>query len=623
MNRRLLGLTIKGIARRWKNTAKVSLAVIFSFLFVTGILLLQENMYNWQMMKAKEHFGNWFVMDVRTDKTENEAVSTFAYLDDAVTAVSTNEIYDEYDESTGVRVGNMSSEFIRQNNITVEQGRLPANSGEIAVDWNSLTEINQGYEIGDEITLTMHTNAGNSFEKTYTLSGILTSYTNIWVNGQILPGVLVHEDELENVKCTERTIYCYPLKSYIREDNYSPIYERICENAKVSSYGSYNSAVYDLQPWGNKLLYRYMYVLMMIIGVASICYQVLSYNRERIAVRKIHKNVGATKGQIFAIYFIENACVIFVSACLGTMLAIFAGKIICDNILLGGSIAFYTVGTSTIYKVLLTLVIAVAFSGVVYVFTGSSKVVVKTRIKSVKKRITRKNFIRETSKRFIRNNGFLVNFSVRAFGLIMAAVMIFCAVSARAAYQAYADNNSSMDLIGYSTESNSTSYYYCYQRDPGKKYYTNSALELYENTKREDASDSYYELYEQQIEMNRLIKCGTTSPYVGLSDSLMRDLSGVNGVKNISFGYFETTRSWKWDEIDLETLGAGDYNINSGNKTKIDGKYLFASEYTDFGDELYELIKRYCGDVSLEELRAGKASIVLLIQTGRAFTTTP
>jgi hypothetical protein len=273
--------------------------------------------------------------------------------------------------------------------------------------------------------------------------------------------------------------------------------------------------------------------------------------------------------------------------------------------------------------VLLTLVIAVAFSGVVYVFTGSSKVVVKTRIKSVKKRITRKNFIRETSKRFIRNNGFLVNFSVRAFGLIMAAVMIFCAVSARAAYQAYADNNSSMDLIGYSTESNSTSYYYCYQRDPGKKYYTNSALELYENTKREDASDSYYELYEQQIEMNRLIKCGTTSPYVGLSDSLMRDLSGVNGVKNISFGYFETTRSWKWDEIDLETLGAGDYNINSGNKTKIDGKYLFASEYTDFGDELYELIKRYCGDVSLEELRAGKASIVLLIQTGRAFTTTP
>jgi hypothetical protein len=59
----------------------------------------------------------------------------------------------------------MSSEFIRQNNITLEQGILPANSGEIAVDWNSLTEINQGYSLGDEITLTMHNSAGSSFEK--------------------------------------------------------------------------------------------------------------------------------------------------------------------------------------------------------------------------------------------------------------------------------------------------------------------------------------------------------------------------------------------------------------------------------------------------------------------------
>jgi hypothetical protein len=35
MNRRLFALTIKGIVRRFKTTTKVSLAVIFSFLFVT------------------------------------------------------------------------------------------------------------------------------------------------------------------------------------------------------------------------------------------------------------------------------------------------------------------------------------------------------------------------------------------------------------------------------------------------------------------------------------------------------------------------------------------------------------------------------------------------------------
>ena len=79
MNGRLLILTLKGLARRWKNVLRVSVAVILSFAFVTGILLFQENMYNWQIANAKKHFGDWFVMDIVSEDTQNAVLASFPY----------------------------------------------------------------------------------------------------------------------------------------------------------------------------------------------------------------------------------------------------------------------------------------------------------------------------------------------------------------------------------------------------------------------------------------------------------------------------------------------------------------------------------------------------------------
>ena len=222
MNGRLLILTLKGLARRWKNVLRVSVAVILSFAFVTGILLFQENMYNWQIANAKKHFGDWFVMDIVSEDTQNAVLASFPYLDKAVTAKSVNEVYDEYEESTGIMVGNMSGEFVEHNNITVEQGRMPEKTDEIAVEWNSLLKLNQSYNIGDSIELIFVDSKSETGYTTrnYTLSGILTSYTNVWVNGKVLPGVIMCEEELDNIKRSERIIYCYPLKSFVKEDDY-------------------------------------------------------------------------------------------------------------------------------------------------------------------------------------------------------------------------------------------------------------------------------------------------------------------------------------------------------------------------------------------------------------------
>lgn len=629
MNSRLWLFTIKGVIRRWKSICKVALAVFFSFVFVTGILLFQENMYNWQVVKAKEHFGNWFVMDVSRNQKEKEVLTSFPYLEKAVTAKTVNEVYDRFEESTGIKIGNMSQDFIKKNNITVEKGTLPNSKDEIAIDWNSLLKINQGYDIGDNIELIFKdSNSETGFSKrTYKLSGILTSYTSVWVKGKVLPGVIVYDEELIQISDSEYNIFCYSLKNYIKEDDHRLIYDRICEDSKGNNAGYFNNAVYEIKPWGNQLLYQYMYIIIMIIGVASITYQVLLYNRGRKNIRDIHRQLGAGRGQLFLMYLIENTFIMAVSAVLGIAVTIVLGKVICDNVLTDGSINFYTVGIGIGVKIIITFLVAVVFSNVIYMFSGKEKKrASKRKIRKIRKSITYKNIAAETSRRFIRNNGLILNVSIRLFSAVMAAVMLLCILSVNSAYSSYVNNNSDLDLIGYGCEDKSTNYYYYYyQKDQDKvseDIKTNknpSILEKYENCRATDISETEFKYFSmRQIEMTKKIKCGRTGLYNGLSQETIDKLQDINGVKNISYGYFETVRSWYWDNCDLAKLGADEYYhlesqggiINSGNN----GKYLFASEYVDVNKEIYNLVMQYDeqNDISYDAFKSGKESIVFL-----------
>ena len=53
------------------------------------------------------------------------------------------------------------------------------------------------------------------------------------------------------------------------------------------------------------------------------------------------------------------------------------------------------------------------------------------------KEINNRNFIYQTHIRFMHTNGFLPNMFIRIFALVMAAVMVLCAINMYTAYKAY------------------------------------------------------------------------------------------------------------------------------------------------------------------------------------------
>lgn len=83
----------------------------------------------------------------------------------------------------------------------------------------------------------------------------------------------------------------------------------------------FNSSVYAYKPWGNKLVYNYIFILVMLVGIAAITYQMMAYNMTRKHTMDIHVREGATRGQITGMYMCENFIILLLSSFLGLFTA--------------------------------------------------------------------------------------------------------------------------------------------------------------------------------------------------------------------------------------------------------------------------------------------------------------
>ena len=106
------------------------------------------------------------------------------------------------------------------------------NSGEIAMDWNTLLTLGYNGEIGESINLKYCDNnsIGNKEKrntKTYTLVGIYRNYTNIWNNGKQIPSAVVVNSELSQFNYDIRSVFLYPIKPSIKTDDYKAVFDSI------------------------------------------------------------------------------------------------------------------------------------------------------------------------------------------------------------------------------------------------------------------------------------------------------------------------------------------------------------------------------------------------------------
>lgn len=665
MNTAFFDYCIKSLKRRKKQVLKAVTAIFLSFTFVAGVLLFRDNMYEWQIQSAKHRFGDWFVMMNGNDSRENAQLKSHPYLNDSGKVSISNYQYNNNWNQTDIKIGYMDNDFVRLSNITPDKGEFPKNDDEIAVEWNTLLLLNQGTDVGQDITLNIIVNnpkassGSDRITKTYKLSGILKSYTNVWVGGSNVPGIITTKNEAQNIKRSNSAVYIYSAGNYISGD-YKDIYEGL--NKKVSGSLIYNSSLYDYEPWSGGSIYEYMYVVLVILGVAGIAYLLSVYNKTRKYAYGIIKNMGATKLQMIAFICVENAVIVISSSVIGLILSIIAARLICFIVELRTGISFFTIDRGIYISLLIMLIMAVVVGSIVNICGQSSdrlhRYTSRYKLKRLYKKdrhtkhtyiLNKNNYVKETYKRFMLGQGIVQSICIRLFSLAMMIIMIICIVNSVRTYADYKISSQKSDVIAFYKQDNNAEYIICNaENDVQLEYEAGKTLDLFKyikdcysnainNVSWEMYSDAYKsrtsdegEISFSKRNLKYNIKNADALMYKDIDESTIEYVRGITGVDDISYGYFETARVWTWNTMDYNKMGIPYYvdiddnkninskNINSNNASysseQINPKYLFATEYVEADSRVYDVLADITGkdEIDIQAFKDGRQVVIFL-----------
>ena len=670
MNTAFFDYCIKSLKRRKKQVLKAVTAIFLSFTFVAGVLLFRDNMYEWQIQSAKHRFGDWFVMMNGNDSRENAQLKSHPYLNDSGKVSISNYQYNNNWSQTDIKIGYMDNDFVRLSNITPDKGEFPKNDDEIAVEWNTLLLLNQGTDIGQDITLNIIVNnpkassGSDRITKTYKLSGILKSYTNVWVGGSNVPGIITTKNEAQNIKRSNSAVYIYSAGNYISGD-YKDIYEGL--NKKVSGSLIYNSSLYDYEPWSGGSIYEYMYVVLVILGVAGIAYQLSVYNKTRKYAYGIIKNMGATKLQMIAFICVENAVIVISSSVIGLILSIIAARLICFIVELRTGISFFTIDRGIYISLLIMLIMAVVVGSIVNICGQSSdrlhRYTSRYKLKRLYKKdrhtrhtyiLNKNNYVKETYKRLMLRQGIVQSICIRLFSLAMMIIMIICIVNSVRTYADYKISSQKSDIIAFYRQDNNAEYIICNaENDVQLEYEAGKTLDLfkyikdcYSNAINNVSWEMYSDAYKSRISdddgisfskrnLKYNIKNADALMYKDIDESTIEYVRGITGVDDISYGYFETARVWTWNTMDYNKMGIPYYvdiddnkninskNINSKNSDsnnasysseQINPKYLFATEYVEADSRVYDVLADITGkdEIDIQAFKDGRQVVIFL-----------
>ncbi len=666
MGKRLLVLCTRSLKRRWREITRVCIAIFFAVFFITGVLLFQENMYQWQMAANKERFGDWLVMETNT-RVPNETIVNHPYMDGYCVAQSAVKLYDENWKSVNRYVGYMSPDFLKQSYIDIELGRMPSADNEVAIDWNTLLKLGYTNELGQTVTLNYYDkndihNDDNQRQEEFILVGILESYTDVWKKGKNLPGVLVTKERYDVFDSNAQNMFIHRLSKNIKTDDYRLLYEQIKEQSGSSCI--YNDYLYDYKPWENDEVYNYMYIIVMVIGILAITYQLIIYKNSRKKSYDVLRKMGADKTQIVTITFMENVLMLMGAGIAGITISAFMGKIVCLFVEVNYGIPFYYVNPAVLLKGFLSIVIAVVVEQLVSRLIVLKNILVRTgkRVKKAhnnnrekKPGLNKNNLVWSFSNRLIKNNSIGANIGIRLFYAAISVVLMVCVSNIYSSYVTYVENDKLPDFVGYQElEQDITSYIYIpmvypFEKIEGKTYketvqhiltnvlkiegdISDNAADLYEAMGEEDRkylNTCIYEYPYMELKNNKCLlisalginkskyaKTGNTSIFAGLEQQFIDTLENMPGVSEVSYAAFETERAWSWGDMKLNDMG---YSLLS-QRTESEGvkpysdTYLFATEYLTPTEELYNRLLGYSDDkaVDYDSFARGEQIIVLV-----------
>lgn len=260
------------------------------------------------------------------------------------------------------------------------------------------------------------------------------------------------------------------------------------------------------------------------------------------------------------------------------------------------------------------LVISVVVSIISILLSGCHKKKYgSNRTIKVTSNLMKKNFITSTATRLMRTDGIIVNILVRAFSFVMAVITVLCGIGIVTSYGNYKEQCSTSDSVNYMVDNVSTvpciyydSLHKLIKIENGMRYTEDSRVIPSCNEFNIADGHSARPYYFSGV------KSGRSGLYNSANDDIINNLKRIEGIDNISYGYYETTRSFTWDNMNINITVNGEGRETEGGSSE-NRKYVFAGEYVDIDKEIFDILNEYAGGkLDFNALKEGTQSVVFL-----------
>lgn len=260
------------------------------------------------------------------------------------------------------------------------------------------------------------------------------------------------------------------------------------------------------------------------------------------------------------------------------------------------------------------LVISVVVSIISILLSGCHKKKYgSNRTIKVTSNLMKKNFITSTATRLMRTDGIIVNILVRAFSFVMAVITVLCGIGIVTSYGNYKEQCSTSDSVNYMVDNVSTvpciyydSLHKLIKIENGMRYTEDSRVIPGCNEFNIADGHSARPYYFSGV------KSGRSGLYNSANDDIINNLKRIEGIDNISYGYYETTRSFTWDNMNINITVNGEGREIEGGSTE-NRKYMFAGEYVDIDKEIFNILNECAGGkLDYNALKEGTQSVVFL-----------
>ncbi len=444
-------MVMRSMRRRRKELRFVSAAAFIAVFFLVSVTVFQNVMNRYVIEDNYKNYGEWVLSSVEDLWNPEQPFldPEHPYLSREGVCSSGWEVLDERSEPGGVRLGTMDENCREIGNLTLYEGRMPQNAGEIVMDLPSLAALGYSYDLGQTVRITVQDGSGQTVTAEFALVGTMKSFSESWVSSLTypLPGGLVTQEGLEAAGGAAYNTHFYQLDRR---------YEDIDADAFASAFVQpgtlceFNSNAYGNRVWGSEEMFLAVKLILLMIAVSAVSYLLLSYEAERRKWYYQYRTIGAERSQIRKMILAEGMCAVFPWALAAQIIPHAAGALICLIISEQNQMPFFYEFHPKELLLQAGIIFGVLFLAVIGTWVRSGDKVLARNTKTVTERQLkrlRKCRGKNTLKSFYRRQGKLHPLRQAAAAVLSAAVcamLLLCMQEIRNACASYSYSRNEM-----------------------------------------------------------------------------------------------------------------------------------------------------------------------------------